>query len=52
MGSKTLLLFFITIMFSSCQNISQSTTLNSETKSKMNWIKRIGKPRHGYTGEN
>ncbi|WP_363325774.1 lysozyme inhibitor LprI family protein [Paenibacillus vandeheii] len=36
MGSKILLLFFITIMFSSCQNISQSTTLNSETKSIMN----------------
>ncbi|OPG99582.1 hypothetical protein B2I21_00895 [Chryseobacterium mucoviscidosis] len=36
MKSKILLLFFITIMFSSCQNISQSTTLNSETKSIMN----------------
>ncbi|ASJ57196.1 hypothetical protein BP422_29040 [Brevibacillus formosus] len=36
MKGKILLLFFITIMFSSCQNISQSTTLNSETKSKMN----------------
>ncbi|GIO97144.1 hypothetical protein J14TS5_22300 [Paenibacillus lautus] len=36
MKGKILLLFFITIMFSSCQNISQSTTLNSETKSIMN----------------
>ncbi|KOP67259.1 hypothetical protein AMS62_19900 [Bacillus sp. FJAT-18019] len=35
MKGKILLLFFITIMFSSCQNISQSTTLNSETKSIM-----------------
>jgi len=33
MKGKILLLFFITIVFSSCQNISQSTTLNSETKS-------------------
>jgi hypothetical protein len=36
MKGKILLLFFITIVFSSCQNISQSTTLNSETKSIMN----------------
>ncbi|MWV43390.1 DUF1311 domain-containing protein [Paenibacillus sp. HJL G12] len=36
MKGKILLLFFITIMFSSCQNISQSTALNSETKSIMN----------------
>lgn len=36
MKGKILLLFFITIMCSSCQNISQSTTLNSETKSIMN----------------
>ncbi|MFF2480012.1 lysozyme inhibitor LprI family protein [Paenibacillus sp. NPDC058071] len=36
MKGKILLLFFITIMFSSCQNSSQSTTLNSETKSIMN----------------
>lgn len=36
MKSKILLLFFITIVFSSCQNISQSTTLNSETKSIKN----------------
>ncbi|MNJ45891.1 hypothetical protein D3C77_410040 [compost metagenome] len=36
MKGKILLLLFITIMFSSCQNISQSTTLNSETKSIMN----------------
>ena len=36
MKGKILLLFFITIMFSSCQNISQSTTLNGETKSIMN----------------
>lgn len=36
MKDKILLLFFITIVFSSCQNISQSTTLNSETKSIMN----------------
>ncbi|MDR9856189.1 lysozyme inhibitor LprI family protein [Paenibacillus sp. VCA1] len=36
MKDKILLLFFITIMFSSCQNISQSTTLNSKTKSIMN----------------
>ncbi|MFE0554763.1 lysozyme inhibitor LprI family protein [Paenibacillus sp. NPDC058910] len=36
MKGKILLLFFITIVFSSCQNISQSTTLNSETKSTMN----------------
>lgn len=34
MKGKILFLFFITIMLSSsCQNISQSTTLNSETKS-------------------
>ncbi|WP_456290042.1 DUF1311 domain-containing protein [Paenibacillus sp. AK002] len=33
MKGKILLLFFITIVFSSCQNISQSTTLNSETTS-------------------
>lgn len=36
MKGKILLLFFITIVFSSCQNISQSTTLNSETKSIRN----------------
>lgn len=36
MKGKILLLFFITIVFSSCQNSSQSTTLNSETKSTMN----------------
>lgn len=36
MKGKILLIFFITIMFSSCQNISQSTTLNSDTKSIMN----------------
>ncbi|WP_334073136.1 lysozyme inhibitor LprI family protein [Paenibacillus sp. A14] len=36
MKGKILLLFFITIVLSSCQNISQSTTLNSETKSIMN----------------
>ncbi|RAT97844.1 lysozyme inhibitor LprI family protein [Brevibacillus sp. Leaf182] len=36
MKGKILLLFFFTIMFSSCQNISQSTTLNSETRSIMN----------------
>ncbi|WP_145318585.1 lysozyme inhibitor LprI family protein [Paenibacillus xylanexedens] len=36
MKGKILLLLFITIVFSSCQNSSQSTTLNSETKSKMN----------------
>ena len=36
MKGKILLLFFITIMFSACQNISQLTTLNSETKSIMN----------------
>lgn len=36
MKGKILLLFFITIVFSSCQNSSQSTTLNSETKSIMN----------------
>lgn len=36
MKVKILLLFFITIVFSSCQNSSQSTTLNSETKSITN----------------
>ena len=36
MKGKILLLFFITIVFSSCQNSSQSTTLNSETKSIRN----------------
>lgn len=36
MKGKILLLFFITIVLSSCQNISQSITLNSETKSIMN----------------
>ncbi|MCJ8013200.1 DUF1311 domain-containing protein [Paenibacillus sp. KQZ6P-2] len=36
MKGKILSLFFITIVFSACQNISQSTTLNSETKSIMN----------------
>ncbi|WP_127590608.1 lysozyme inhibitor LprI family protein [Paenibacillus lautus] len=36
MKGKILLLFFITIVFSSCQNISQSTTLNSETNSIVN----------------
>ncbi|MCM3172705.1 lysozyme inhibitor LprI family protein [Paenibacillus sp. MER 99-2] len=33
MRGKILLLFFITIMLSSCQNISQSTMLNSGTES-------------------
>jgi len=36
MKGKILLLFFISILFSSCQNSSQSTTLNSETKSITN----------------
>ncbi|MBD7969237.1 lysozyme inhibitor LprI family protein [Paenibacillus gallinarum] len=36
MKGKIFLLFFVTIMFSSCQNNSQSTTLNSETNSTMN----------------
>ncbi|MEF3353848.1 DUF1311 domain-containing protein [Paenibacillus sp. GYB006] len=36
MKGKIFLLFFVTIMFSSCQNNSQSTTLNSETNSIMN----------------
>ncbi|MGG4402777.1 lysozyme inhibitor LprI family protein [Paenibacillus amylolyticus] len=36
MKSKILLLFFITIMFSSCQDSSLPTTLNSETNSIMN----------------
>ncbi|MCR8645510.1 DUF1311 domain-containing protein [Paenibacillus sp. N1-5-1-14] len=36
MKGKILLLFFITIMFSSCQNVSKSTILNSETKSIRN----------------
>lgn len=36
MKGKIFLLFFITIMCSSCQNISQSNTLNNETKSIMN----------------
>lgn len=36
MKGKILLLFFMTIVFSSCQNSSPSTTLNSETKSTMN----------------
>lgn len=36
MKAKILLLFFITIMFSSCQDNSQPTTLNSETNSIMN----------------
>ncbi|WP_458126479.1 lysozyme inhibitor LprI family protein [Paenibacillus sp. Z3-2] len=36
MKGKILLLFFITIMFSSCQDSSQPTTLNSETNSIMN----------------
>lgn len=36
MKGKIFLLFFVTIMFSSCQNNSQSTTLNSETNSVMN----------------
>ncbi|WP_025678819.1 lysozyme inhibitor LprI family protein [Paenibacillus massiliensis] len=36
MKGKIFLLFFITIMCSSCQNISQSTNLNNETKSIMN----------------
>ncbi|GAB6988728.1 lysozyme inhibitor LprI family protein [Paenibacillus pini] len=36
MKGRILLLFFITIVFSACQNISQSTTLNRETKSIMN----------------
>ncbi|MEK4661444.1 lysozyme inhibitor LprI family protein [Priestia sp. FSL H7-0729] len=34
MKGKILLLFFITVVFSACQDSSQSTTLNSETKSK------------------
>ena len=37
MKGKILLLFFITIMLSSCQNSSQSTTLNSKTHSIMNF---------------
>ncbi|TCZ69131.1 DUF1311 domain-containing protein [Paenibacillus albiflavus] len=36
MKGKILLLFFITIMLSSCQNSSQSTSLDIETKSIMN----------------
>lgn len=36
MKGKILLLFFITIVFSSCQNSSQSTALHSETKSITN----------------
>lgn len=36
MKGKILLLFFITVVFSACQNSSQSTTLNSETNSTMN----------------
>ncbi|WP_036672864.1 lysozyme inhibitor LprI family protein [Paenibacillus sp. HGF5] len=36
MKGKIFLLFFVTIVFSSCQNSSQSTTLNSETKTLMN----------------
>ncbi|MEK3707858.1 lysozyme inhibitor LprI family protein [Paenibacillus sp. FSL R7-0198] len=36
MKGKILFLLYITIVFSSCQNSSQSTTLNSETKSIMN----------------
>ncbi|MGF9697857.1 lysozyme inhibitor LprI family protein [Paenibacillus sp. MABNR03] len=36
MKTKILLLFFMTIMCSSCQDSSQPTTLNSETNSKMN----------------
>lgn len=36
MKGKILLLFFITIVFSSCQHVSQSTTVNSETKSIKN----------------
>lgn len=36
MKGKIFLLFFVTIVFSSCQNISQSTTLNSETTSIVN----------------
>ncbi|WP_152400467.1 lysozyme inhibitor LprI family protein [Paenibacillus cellulositrophicus] len=36
MKGKILLLFFITIVFSSCQNTSQSATLNSETRSISN----------------
>lgn len=36
MKGKILLLFFITIVFSSCQNISQSATLNSVTRSISN----------------
>lgn len=36
MKGKILLLFFVTIMFTSCQNNSQSITLNSETNSTMN----------------
>ncbi|MBT2283034.1 DUF1311 domain-containing protein [Paenibacillus polymyxa] len=34
MKGKILFLLFITIVFSSCQNSSQLTTLNSETKTK------------------
>ncbi|WP_336759664.1 hypothetical protein [Paenibacillus sp. USHLN196] len=36
MKGKILLLLFITVVFSSCQNSSQLTTLNNETKSIMN----------------
>ncbi|MHA2855509.1 lysozyme inhibitor LprI family protein [Paenibacillus lautus] len=36
MKGKIFLLFFVTIVFSSCQNSSQSTTLNSETTSIVN----------------
>ncbi|WP_445260316.1 hypothetical protein [Paenibacillus sp. FSL k6-2145] len=36
MKGKILFLLFITIVFSSCQNSSQLTTMNSETKSIMN----------------
>lgn len=36
MKGKILLLFFVSLMVSSCQNNSQSTTLNSETNSTMN----------------
>ncbi|MGR6543373.1 lysozyme inhibitor LprI family protein [Paenibacillus tundrae] len=47
MKGKILLLFFSTIMLSSCQNISQSSTLNSETES----IKSSGQsPDVGSTG--
>lgn len=36
MKGKIFLLFFVMVMYSSCQNNSQSTTLNSETNSIIN----------------